>query len=495
MHLGAIPASRTKKAVYTARENLMKISYMLLGLVSLLAMPQPSCAMPTIYPTGVTMYHPDKCYNGYTLIGPSWWNSGHSTYLVDMNGEVMKEWPQLMGHSAKMLPNGMVQGEYGKRKAAHLAIVDWDGKVVRQYDKLPMSHDAQLEGSSVGYYYPDASPDPHGKILINSQSGIVENSPLSVDWPVEGNTLYEIDSCGNIVWQWEISQHVKELGLNSAAFAAVARYDKYDRFRAEGAVKKGVDWAHINAASYVGKNRWFDEDPIKYAAFNPEIILWSSRHISMIAIIEKSTGKIVWKLGPDYSSTGKLRKIGPIIGPHGSHIIPDGLPGAGNLLIYDNGGFAGYGSPDQDALDGVGVMKRHYSRVLEINPVTLDIVWEYSAVKAKTATANNPNTFFAPLQGSAQRLPNGNTLICEAADGRVFEVTPDLEIVWEYIDPKWRDLDNYNVVFRAYRVPYEWAPKAVHSEERAVIPPRLENFRLIPGKGGTTATPVLLNRK
>ena len=181
----------------------------------------------------------------------------------------------------------------------------------------------------------------------------------------------------------------------------------------------------------------------------------------MIAIIEKSTGKIVWKLGPDYSSTGKLRKIGPIIGPHGSHIIPDGLPGAGNLLIYDNGGFAGYGSPDQDALDGVGVMKRHYSRVLEINPVTLDIVWEYSAVKAKTATANNPNTFFAPLQGSAQRLPNGN----------------------------------YNVVFRAYRVPYEWAPKAVHSEERAVIPPRLENFRLIPGKGGTTATPVLLNRK
>lgn len=45
----------------------------------------------------------------------------------------------------------------------------------------------------------------------------------------------------------------------------MARYDKYDRFRAEGAVKKGVDWAHINAASYVGKNRWFDEDPIKYA--------------------------------------------------------------------------------------------------------------------------------------------------------------------------------------------------------------------------------------
>lgn len=486
-------APQTGKAAYAARENAMKIFHVLLEIVTLTALPLTAYAMPTIYPTGVTVYNPQKCYNGYTLIGPSWWNSGHSTYLVDMNGNVMKEWPQLMGHSAKMLPNGMVQGEYGKRKAAHLAVVDWEGNIVRQYAKLPMSHDAQLEGSSVGYYYPDAAPDPHGRMLLNSQSGIVENSPLPVNWPVEGNTLYEIDADDNIVWQWEISQHFDELGLNAAALAAVAHYDKYDAFRTDGTTRKGVDWAHINAASYVGKNKWFDADPVKYSAFNPENILWSSRNISMIAIIDKETGKIVWKLGPDYSSTKSLRKMGPIIGPHGSHIIPEGLPGAGNLLVYDNGGFAGYGAPDQDALDGVGVMKRHYSRVLEINPVTFEVVWEYSAIKAKIATANNPNIFFAPLQGSVQRLPNGNTLVCEAADGRVFEVTPDLELVWEYIDPHWRDLDNYNVVFRAYRAPYEWVPQAVHSEERAVIPPRLENFRLVPGKNGTAATPVLIN--
>ena len=139
-------------------------------------------------------------------------------------------------------------------------------------------------------------------------------------------------------------------------------------------------------------------------------------------------------------------------------------------------------------------MKRHYSRVLEINPVTLEVVWEYSALKAKIATDNNPNIFFSPLQGNVQRLPNGNTLICEAAYGRVFEVTPDLDTVWEYVDPKWRDLDNYNVVFRAYRVPYDWVPQAKHSKERAVVPPRLEFFRLTPGENGGTAVPVLIEK-
>ncbi len=473
-------------------------------------------ASPTIYPTGVTMYDPERSFNGYTLIGPSWWNSGHSTYLVDMNGEVMKEWPQLLGHSAKMLPNGVVQGEYGKRKNAHMVILDWNNKILRQND-IPMSHDAQMEGSPVGYYFPDAKPRADGRLLLNSQNGLAKPGNIPVDFPVQENAIYEVDATGKVVWQWKISEHFKELGFSEEGIKALGVYDRYDRhLRVEdknsGATpygqasaktsskvnevknKKGVDWAHINAVSYVGKNRWYDEDPVKYAAFNPDNVLFSSRHMSMIAIIDKKTGKIVWKLGPDFSSTDALRKIGPIIGPHGSHIIPSGLPGAGNLLVFDNGGFSGYGRPDQDALDGVGVMKRHYSRVLEINPVTLEVVWEYSALKAKIATDNNPNIFFSPLQGNVQRLPNGNTLICEAAYGRVFEVTPDLDTVWEYVDPKWRDLDNYNVVFRAYRVPYDWVPQAKHSKERAVVPPRLEFFRLTPGENGGTAVPVLIEK-
>ena len=67
---------------------------------------------------------------------------------------------------------------------------------------------------------------------------------------------------------------------------------------------------------------------------------------------------------------------GQIIGQHHAHMIPKGLPGEGNILIYDNGGWAGYGVPDRMSKDGTKVDLRDYSRVVEINPVTLEVVWE-----------------------------------------------------------------------------------------------------------------------
>ena len=84
----------------------------------------------------------------------------------------------------------------------------------------------------------------------------------------------------------------------------------------------------------------------------------------------------------------------------------------------------------------------------------------------------------------AQRLPNGNTLITEGSDGRIIEVTPDHEIVWEYINPYFRSVFNgkfsTNMVYRAYRVPYEWIPQLEKPEEIAVEPIDVESFR-VPG--------------
>jgi hypothetical protein len=263
--------------------------------------------------------------------------------------------------------------------------------------------------------------------------------------------------------------------------------DKHDRFFQEGTLKS-IDWAHINAVSWVGPNKWYDAGDER---FHPENVLWSSRHNSIIAITDRKTGKIVWRIGPDWDSDPRLRKIGPIIGSHGAHIIPKSLPGGGNILLFDNGGYSIYGEPAPGALDGVNIVRRHYSRVLEINPVTLEVVWDYDAIKAKIGTSNNPNVFFSPFQGNIQRLPNSNTLITEAAFGRLFEVTRDREIVWEFIEPFWREPNNYNVVFRAYRVPYEWVPQLKKPAEKAVTPPKLEKFRL-QSEGGDAAKPILL---
>ena len=83
-----------------------------------------------------------------------------------------------------------------------------------------------------------------------------------------------------------------------------------------------------------------------------------------MAIIDRETGKIVWRIGPDYSKDTEVgQKLGQIIGMHNAHMIPQGLPGEGNILVFDNGGYAGYGL--------LGIPARYlrfYSRVIEFNP-------------------------------------------------------------------------------------------------------------------------------
>ena len=64
---------------------------------------------------------------------------------------------------------------------------------------------------------------------------------------------------------------------------------------------------------------------------------------------------------------------------------------------------------------------------MEIDPSDNQIVWEYRG--------DPPISFFSYHISGADRLPNGNTLICEGAPGRIFEVTPAKDIVWEYINP------------------------------------------------------------
>jgi hypothetical protein len=87
------------------------------------------------------------------------------------------------------------------------------------------------------------------------------------------------------------------------------------------------------------------------------------------------------------------------------------------------------------------------SRVIEVNPITNEIEWEYTETPALA--------FYSFHISSAERLANGNTLICEGAFGRIFEVTKNGNVVWEYINPFYspdlRSGDPTNMVFRAHR--------------------------------------------
>ena len=106
------------------------------------------------------------------------------------------------------------------------------------------------------------------------------------------------------------------------------------------------DYLHVNSMKPLGTNHWFRDGDKR---FDPDNIVISSREANLTIIIEKTTGHVVWRLGPTYPPTPKgPRRLPSIIdqvsGQHDPHLIPEGLAGAGNLLMFDNQGEAGFPS-------------------------------------------------------------------------------------------------------------------------------------------------------
>ena len=275
-------------------------------------------------------------------------------------------------------------------------------------------HDFQREGSPVGYYAPGLEPKTaSGNSLILSHKDV--KCPFISDKPILDDVIYEVNWDGEIVWEWLCSDHVEEMGFTEAALNAMCRDPN---FRGGSLIEEapGVgDWMHMNSMSALGPNKWFDAGDSR---FHPDNIIVDGRETNIICIIDKKTGRIVWQIGPDYDTSAELKALGWIVGQHHAHMIPAGLPGAGNILVFDNGGWAGYGNPNPGAPKGVKTAQRDYSRVLEIDPVTLKIVWQYTPREAGFLVPLDASRFYSPFISSAQRLPNGNTLICESSGER-----------------------------------------------------------------------------
>jgi len=145
-------------------------------------------------------------------------------------------------------------------------------------------------------------------------------------------------------------------------------------------------------------------------------ILISSRSLNLIGILDPEKEKLIWSWGP-----GTLDK------QHHPTLLKNG-----HILIFDNG------------------TDRGFSRILELDPVTKTIVWQYEA--------DPPDSFFSKVRGSAQRLPNGNTLITDSDSGRVFEVTKEGETVWDFYNPDKKENGKRYSIYRMMRItdPYDY---------------------------------------
>jgi hypothetical protein len=150
-----------------------------------------------------------------------------------------------------------------------------------------------------------------------------------------------------------------------------------------------IDLFHANSIEWMSREALFGSDPL----YGPDHLLLCFRHQDRVAIFDWRRGRAIWSWGRT-----------EISGPHDASLLADG-----NILLFDNG------------------LGRGWSRAIELDPRRRAIVWEYRA--------DPPEAFYTASKGSAQRLPNGNTLLAESDVGRAIEVTPAGEIVWEFLCP------------------------------------------------------------
>ena len=333
---------------------------------------------------GVTIHDAEKAWQGYTLYCETFperqrdGDAEATIYLIDMNGEPVHRWPvaTTLQSYCRLLPDGNLiypthdRSEVARGEASQREL-DPAGEVDRSY-RCRTDHDFQvLDG---------------GSILVHT---ITESMcpPLGPEL-TRHPYMVEATRDKRLVWEWRGEQHLAELEqlLGPQRWAHVM-----DRATGQFA----FDWAHNNTLQVIGPNAAWDAERAagSEGRFRPGNIVFSYRSCDVIGVIERPSGRIVWAWGP-----------GEIDGQHKPHMLPNG-----RLLIFDNGPLRGH------------------SRVIELDPLTERIEWEY--------TAEPKEGFFSPYISGAQRLPNGNTLICEGGKARLFEVTADGEVVWDFVNP------------------------------------------------------------
>jgi hypothetical protein len=458
--------------------------------LALLLLPVAALANPSVYPTGVTVYDPARAYNSFVAFGAP----DGKTHLIDMDGHDVHRWEkwgfpselidpainggkkghlvvQLSHDDAPVVAN--FSGGFSRPPAAAgfggifanrtIGELDWDGHTVWEWgEKAPGGAARQNH---------DWAHLPDGNTIIVATIDRVIPS-LSAK-KVADQALYEITPKGDIVWTWLVADHIGEFGFSAEGLAAL-----------KAALKDGNNshgFLTINDMQPIGPNKWFDGGDKR---FDPDNIVIDSREASFIAIIDRKTGHLVWRLGPDHAtdhtpvlrptfSSAVPRDFDQTSGQHDAHIIPKGLPGAGNLLVFDNEGSSGYPATRLGTFWG--------SRVLEINPISKKIVWQYTGLDSDAPFWSFGSSFIS----SARRLPNGNTLIDEGMNGRIFQVTPKGEIVWEYVNTYFtrealgegRPVTT-NWVFRAQPVPYDWVPDGTPHSQTAIATPKLSSYRV-----------------
>ena len=326
--------------------------------------------------TGLIHYSPQNSYRGYTLLVT---NSGFDARLIDMEGRICHTWHcdegisygYLLDNGNLLLRTGPAAEETSFLNRPERSVVPGGGRTVAGA-VLELDWDNNVVWE---YRYPFLHHDfqrlPNGNTLVLVWKSMPEELAASVKGGYEAGSE-------------------KGQMLGDAVMEVTPGGEIVDEWRS---------WEHLSPEEDTiclleGRKEWTHQNCLNVTSDGS--LLVSFRQTDTVGIVDRSTGEFSWKWGP-----------GDISHQHNPTFLDNG-----HVLLFDNG-------PHRR-----GVC---HSRIVEIDPVDNQIAWEYRG--------DPPISFFSYHISGADRLPNGNTLICEGAPGRIFEVTPTKDIVWEYISP------------------------------------------------------------
>ncbi|MFC1549959.1 aryl-sulfate sulfotransferase [Candidatus Neomarinimicrobiota bacterium] len=370
----------------------------------------------------------DGVSDGYVLFGPKNYTS---TYLIDNDGLVINEWESafLPGMTAYLLENGnllrstQLESETSNLKGG-FQLLDWGGAVLWEYYHGPQHHDIE--------------PLSNGNVLVLSNNrktfddlvAMGRNPDLITDSNLRGLRILEISQTGpqsgEIVWEWSVWDHlIQDFDASKANYGIVENHPELvDLNYADDGSQ---DWLHPNSVAY---NPDLDQIIISVRGFNE---VWVIDHNTIVAEAQSHSGgnrgkggDLLYRWGnPEAYRAGTIDDK-KLLGQHDAYWLKNGLAGAGNIMVFNN-----------------GWPNRGYSSVDEIIPA-IDIDGNYPLTPGEAFGPDSafwvykdpvPENFYSARFSGSQRLPNGNTYICSGDPGRLFEIKSDETKVWEYINP------------------------------------------------------------
>ncbi len=408
--------------------------------------------------------------DGYNLFAPI---GSKTTYLMDNDGNAVHSWSSdyRPGQSVYLLEDSTLLRTANTGDATFNAggaggrveQFNWDG--ARQWEFEYRNDQHRL--------HHDVAVLPNGNVLMiawemktNSEAMAAGRNPsLLADelWP---DHVIEVaptgTSGGTIVWEWHVWDHlIQDYDDTKENYGNVG--DHPELIDLNYTSSSEADWNHINAIDY---NADLDQIVLSVHGFSEIWVIDHSTTTSQAAGHSGGDsgkgGDLLYRWGNPRTYDAGSASDQQLFAQHDARWIETGLPGGGNILIFNNGqGRSGGNYSSVDEIVPPINSDGSYSRTSGSAYGPTETTWSY--------TATPQTDFYAQNISGAQRLPNGNTLICQGPDGHFFEVTADGNKVWEY--------DYAGAVFRVDRYSPDYAG--------------FIGTDLAPSEGSTSAYPVV----